>query len=257
MTLLKSMIIAFSMYSKIPMPSIQWNEKNMKYSLLFFPLIGVVIGGLLYSWLLLCDWFDLGTLLRASIASIIPVIVSGGIHLDGYIDTMDALHSYQTKEKKLEILKDPHIGAFGLISLVVYYLTYVGVMSEVTDYKVCIIIGIGFVLSRAYSGLALVLFHSAKKDGLLYAFSSTAHRKVIGVSLVGIIILCCGLITMIYLQVGVSLTITTFICFLYYRYISYKEFGGITGDLAGFFLQICELFLIVITVLVDRVMALV
>ena len=48
MKFLEPMIIAFSMYSKIPMPRIEWNKENMKYTMCFFPLIGVVTGAIIY-----------------------------------------------------------------------------------------------------------------------------------------------------------------------------------------------------------------
>ncbi len=56
--------------------------------------------------------------------ALIPVWITGGIHLDGYADTCDALSSYGDREKKLEILKDPHCGAFAVIRLCSYFLAY-------------------------------------------------------------------------------------------------------------------------------------
>lgn len=253
MTWIKSMVIAFAMYSKIPMPRIEWNNKNMKYSLCFFPLIGVVIGVLMCGWWVLSERLSFGVLMRAAIACMIPVLVSGGIHLDGLLDTVDALSSYQPREKKLEILKDPHTGAFAIIGCVMYFILYLGSFTEVVSIKVCIIVSIGFVLSRALSGMSLVLFKSAKKEGLLYAFSSTAHRQITCIMLF-IIILSCGS-AMIYLDtvMGVALLMAAGLVFLYYRKMSYKQFGGITGDLAGFFLQICELVMIITAVLISKI----
>ncbi|MDE6738305.1 MAG: adenosylcobinamide-GDP ribazoletransferase, partial [Lachnospiraceae bacterium] len=49
-SIINSFIIAVAMYSKIPMPKVEWNQKNMKYVLCFFPVIGLVIGALLYGW---------------------------------------------------------------------------------------------------------------------------------------------------------------------------------------------------------------
>ena len=48
--ILKSLALAFSMYSKIPMPRVEWNEKNMRYALCFFPFVGAVNGALLFCW---------------------------------------------------------------------------------------------------------------------------------------------------------------------------------------------------------------
>lgn len=124
--------IAFAMYSKIPMPQSDWTRENMRYIMCFFPLIGVIIGAL--TWL----WGNLGLsvaqsrLFYAAVLVLIPVFVTGGIHLDGLLDTSDALHSYQPRERKLEILKDSHAGAFAIITAVVYFLLYLGAYSELT-----------------------------------------------------------------------------------------------------------------------------
>ncbi len=245
MTLLKSMIISFSTYSKIPMPRVDWNDKNMRYSLIFFPFIGAVIGGVLYGWWWLSKVLDIGSFMRSAVALSIPVFITGGIHLDGFIDTVDALSSYQPREKKLEILKDPHTGAFAIIGCGVYYILYLGAMTELKSLKAYMLISLGFILSRAISGIALVLFRSAKKEGLLYTFSSAAHRKITGIVLAFIILLCAGAMLYIDITTGAALILAAAIVFCYYRWFSYKQFGGITGDLAGFFLQVCELAMVI------------
>ena len=107
--------MAFSMYSKIPMPHIEWNKENMKNVLCFFPWVGAVAGVLVWLWFLVSDQLGFGVMLRASVAVLIPVLVTGGIHLDGLLDTADALSSWQTRERRLEILKDSHAGAFAII----------------------------------------------------------------------------------------------------------------------------------------------
>lgn len=106
MKCLESLIVAFSMYSKIPMPQITWTKENMKNTLCYFPLIGAVIGALLWLWYWLCGIAGFGVMLQAAVAVLIQVLVTGGIHLDGFLDTSDALSSWQTAERRLEILKD-------------------------------------------------------------------------------------------------------------------------------------------------------
>ncbi|MGB8451805.1 MAG: adenosylcobinamide-GDP ribazoletransferase [Anaerocolumna sp.] len=245
MTLLKSMIISFSTYSRLPMPWVEWNDKNMKYSLIFFPLIGAIIGGVLCGWWWLSRSLDFGIFMKSAVAMSIPVFITGGIHLDGFLDTIDALSSYQPKEKKLEILKDPHTGAFAIIGCGAYYILYFGAMTELTSLKAYVLLSLGFVLSRAFSGIALVLLRSAKKEGLLYTFSSAAHRKITGIMLAILILICTGVMLYIDIAAGTALILTAVIVFCYYKWISYRQFGGITGDLAGFFLQICELAIVI------------
>ena len=107
MVVLETIGVAFAMFSALPVPRIDWNERNMRYAMAAFPLIGAVIGAL---WCV-CGTLPLPDMLRAAGFCLIPVAVTGGIHLDGYADTSDALSSYGDREKKLDILKDPHCGA--------------------------------------------------------------------------------------------------------------------------------------------------
>lgn len=120
------MIIAFSMYSKIPMPQFAWKDEEMKYMLCFFPWVGAVIGGCVYLWQIVCEKFAVGMVCYTLIGMAIPLMITGGFHVDGFMDTMDAFHSYQEKEQKLNILKDSHIGAFAVITLGIYGLVYAG-----------------------------------------------------------------------------------------------------------------------------------
>ena len=91
MWLLNAMIIAIAMYSKIPMPRVDWNEKNMRYAMCFFPLVGVIIGVLeIVAGNLITVWKGEGTFFYAVVLTLIPVFITGGIHLDGFADTMDA-----------------------------------------------------------------------------------------------------------------------------------------------------------------------
>ena len=122
MTALQTIAVAFAMFSALPMPQFDWNAKNMRYALCAFPLVGAVCGAL---WCL-CGMLPLPALARAAGFCLVPVWVTGGIHLDGYADTCDALSSYGDTAKKLEILKDPHCGAFAVIRLCSYFSHRIG-----------------------------------------------------------------------------------------------------------------------------------
>ena len=162
MWLLNAMIIAIAMYSKIPMPRVDWNEKNMRYAMCFFPLVGVIIGVLeIVAGNLITVWKGEGTFFYAVVLTLIPVFITGGIHLDGFADTMDAKSSYGDREKKLEILKDPHTGAFAIISLCCYFLLCVGIFSEMRTERL-FAAALVFVFSRSLSGISVVTFPAAK-----------------------------------------------------------------------------------------------
>ena len=220
--------IAFSMYSKIPMPKTDWTKENMKYVMCFFPLIGVAIGGLIWLWSIISHKLQLGNTLNTAIIIMIPVMITGGIHLDGFIDTMDAINSYQPIERKLEILKDPHIGAFALISCVTYFIIDFGIWSEISE-KAIILLWISFVLSRALSGFAIVTFPCAKKSGLVASFSDASQKNAIKVTMILYIIIC--IITMLLVDnlSGLISITSAFLTFLYYKIMTKRKFGGITN----------------------------
>ena len=240
MHILKSLIIAFSIYSKIPVPQFEWKEEDMKYMLCFFPWIGAVIGVGVYLWSCLCGIFDVGEICHTLIGAAVPLVITGGFHVDGFMDTMDAFHSYRPREKKLEILKDSHIGAFAVIMLVVYGIIYIGAFSEVEDPKLLKIVCGGFFLARCLSGISVVTFPSAKKDGMLYLFASSSQKAIAQWSfyLQGIACICFMLWQSLY--AGILVVVAAFLAFVYYYHRTKKELGGITGDTAGYFVLICE-----------------
>ena len=134
----------------------------MAYAMCFFPWVGIVIGAV--TWVVGTFGLQIGLspIFYGVILVLIPWLIKGGIHLDGLLDTADAMSSWQERERRLEILKDSHAGAFAIISCCVYFLFYFGVYSQATV-RVFPIIGLSFILSRTLSGLAIILFPKAKK----------------------------------------------------------------------------------------------
>lgn len=246
--------IAFSMYSAIPMPKTDWNERNMRYAMCFFPLIGVPIGALLMGWLWLCETLAIGTLLTAAVCAVIPVLVTGGIHLDGFCDTVDALSSHQTVEKKLEILKDSHTGAFAILGAIVYFLLDTALWSEYQfTVSTALVLLISFVLSRTLSALALVIFHPAKNSGLLRTFSDLAQKRTVRTVMLLFLVLCFALLLVLDWKSGTLVIVAAALTFWYYHHMSGKQFGGITGDLAGYFVTLCEWFSLLAVVLAQKI----
>lgn len=250
--LINSFIIAISMYSKIPMPKTEWSKVNMRYVMCFFPLVGVIIGSLVYLWYLLSQSLPMSHVFCTVIIMMIPLVITGGIHMDGLLDTTDALCSFRSKEEKLSILKDPHSGAFAVIICVAYFFLSYGIWYDVTPSAI-LVLAISFVLSRALSGLAVVTFPLAKDSGLAAMFSNQSKRRITCIVMVLYILSSFGLMLLLNWKLGLIAFISTLLFFLYYRYMSVKQFGGITGDLAGYFLQICELIIAISVIMGDRI----
>lgn len=246
--ILKSVAVAFSVYSKIPMPKFEWAGDDMKYHLCFFPWVGALIAVL--EWILFC-FFQAGTFGKAffiCFALAVPLLVTGGFHVDGFMDTMDALHSYQPNAKKLEIMKDPHVGAFAVISLLVYTLLAVCFLSEIDSKEAAAAVLPCFFISRALSGIAVTCFPKAKKDGMLADASAVEGKKVVLISLIAQLAVAAAFMffasSFSFVCCGAALA-AVLLFFVWFYFMSRREFGGITGDLCGFFVTVSELVAVV------------
>jgi len=249
---IRSFIIAFSMYSKFPMPRCKWEDKSMQYVFCFFPFIGAVLGGIsliIYTFL---SKYDIGVGLTAAIMTVIPIVITGGIHMDGFLDTVDAISSYKSREEKLEILKDPHAGAFAIVFVVLYFVLTYGAWTEVKSSNVPIIAQ-GYILSRCFSGISVICFPNAKKVGTIVDFKKKSSTKAVSILLVFMILIISAFMGIVGGVLGIISALSTLLVFIYYYFMSKKEFGGITGDLAGWFLQIAELIILLVIAIFGRV----
>ena len=256
MKIFRWIAVAFSMFSRIPMPRVEWNEKNMKNMLAAFPLVGAVIGALLLLWAYVSDLLGLGKMIFAAGMTVIPIAVTGGIHLDGFCDTADALASHAPPERKREILKDPHSGAFAVISLCAYSIAYFAFATEAgPGVRAVLPVAIMHVLSRSLSGLSVIFFPTSASKGLLAAFREAAEKKTSAVIL--LILFAASAAGMIILTpIGIAMVAASLLCLLWLRIMSLRQFGGMSGDLAGWFLQTAELCMLAVMVIIEKAAAL-
>ena len=244
MKLVRSCVLAFAMYSHLPMPKMEWTDDNLSYAFSFFPAVGAAVGLILFGWMALAYALGFGVFLTAAGCLLIPFLVTGGIHLDGFCDTSDALGSHQSRERKLEILKDSHIGAFALIACVLYLIAFFAVWCEAVpaeSWRMAAALALIPVYSRSWSGMGVVTIPNARGSGLLATFTNAAAERQVRASLgVWIVVTAAAFIALVPLA-GSCMAAAGAALFFYYRWKAKKEFGGITGDLAGWFLQLCEL----------------
>lgn len=242
---------ALSTYSKIPVPSYEMKDDDMNHCIMFLPILGVIIGAVMFGAIRLFTILRVPISAKALIATVVPLLITGGFHVDGFMDTVDALSSYGSKDKKLEIMKDPHTGAFavtrfaaaGLIMLAA--LTILISIETTKDTPVFIFACFVFVISRALSAVTSVAFKKAKQDGMLVDETGKDDTAVIAVVLVQ---LFAALSFMAYLDLRNTLIISgAFLLFvLYYRHMTYKNFEGVTGDTAGYFVTAGEVFVLTV-----------
>ena len=247
-----SLRLAFSMYSIIPARKVEKNKENMQYLLCFVPLVGIVIAWVLDKWSMGGTYLLNSSFLKAVVCALVPIILSKGAYLDGFFRTVDALCSHKSQDGKLEILKDSHSGYFAIITCISYFLLLVGLWSEL-PLDAWPVVVVGFVISRAIHGLTIILFpHSQESKGS--SFVPEGKTKII-VSAVLMLYLAGSVIWMLNLNVmmGLSCLAGTLLAFLFYCYVTFVHFGGVTEDIASFFVQVCELVIPLVVIIVYRI----
>ena len=243
-----SALVAFSMFSSLPMPQkrIRWDGDGMKYMMAAFPLVGVVIGAVVYLWVWFAGWLGLPGILVSLGLTLIPIALTGGIHLDGLADTSDALGANTTPERRREILKDPRAGAFAVIGVAVYLVAFFGLALafDAARWNV-VLLCVGFVMSRAMSGLAVISFPSAS-DGTAKMFRDAAAKRSFIILAVILVLCTAAAVTLMFFDKIGAVTVVAwyfvqFCCFFYLKFTAKRKFGGMSGDLAGWFLQLNEI----------------
>ena len=241
MIFIESLMVALSTYSIIPMPQFEWNEKNMKYAICFLPVVGIVCGLLMWALVSLGAVLNMSSFFAAIVLTCIPLLITGGIHMDGFMDTVDAIASHKSKEKKLEILSDPHIGAFAAIYCGIYLLLNAAFIYEIYSMGHILVLCPVYALSRCMSSLCAVNMPNARKTGMLSSYTKNAKSK--NVSLVMIFGAGFFVAAMLFISplVGAISVMAGLLWTAVYIRLAKKLFGGVTGDTAGFFLQMFEL----------------
>ena len=230
------------MFSAFPVPKVEWNRENLRWMLCAFPLVGAAIGLLCWGWAALGAYLGFPALLRGAGLTLIPVLSTGGVHLDGYVDTWDALASHAPPEKKQEILADPRLGAFAAIHLCIWFLADFALWAALPRYEGVPVL-LAFCLSRSLSGLAITAFPLAKDIGLAHTFAQAADRRTVWRFLIVLSALLTVGLCLCGWQ-GAAMAAAALGVFVYYRRMARTQFGGLSGDLAGWFLQTAELWML-------------
>lgn len=259
MKYIQAFFMSLGMFSAIPCPYRPWNEKARPLMLVALPFVGLVIGLLWYGLFLLLCRISVPLQLQAAVLMVYPYVVTGFIHLDGFMDTSDAILSRRPLEEKLRILKDPHTGAFAVISTAILFILCFASMLSVTEqihFKQALDIAQGDpmlslilipVVSRCGSALAVLgikpLGHSQ------YKAEPGAKKEIGKIAIVTIFVLASFLAAALLgagalpLEATPSVLIVlggTAAAYLVAIASSVRHLKGVSGDLAGYSLIVAE-----------------
>ncbi|MCL2045883.1 MAG: adenosylcobinamide-GDP ribazoletransferase [Oscillospiraceae bacterium] len=238
----RAFYMTLGMFCAIPLPWLIWDDDCVILMMPCFPFVGLVIGGIWWLAAKLLLLSTIHTALSAAILTLVMLSAAGFIHLDGYMDTSDAVLSRRDHEEKIRILKDPHTGSFSVIMVALLFLfQYAATFAFLDKGTHALLLILIAVISRcgsAYTTLVLTPApHSSnvnmyRKVSIKLLYKSigpliTILSTVIAFYIAGIggVIVCAAAV----LGYGAAMA---------YVYIDLK---GVSGDLAGFALVISEL----------------
>ncbi len=231
------------MFTKLPLPIVDWDEGKGPGALCFLPVAGLITGIPIALTMFVCAYFDVPVLVAGAFVLVSGYLVCGFVHFDGYMDTADSLLSARDRETKLRILKDSTVGAFSVIAivtlLIVDYAAYTTLYSLFYGYDLLAMILIP-ALSRAIGNIVLFYYEPLSSSGIMKYFKTGQTKKHNVIAVVWVMVLSAALA----LAGGsVRTLIVPGACLLAGLYIARhaeKELGGINGDIVGAVIVITE-----------------
>ncbi len=205
-----------------------WTAEDFGRSTRFFPLVGLVLG-ICYAfaaWLLL---YALGIRsLTVALLLILPLLLTGGLHADGFMDTADGVFSGRERARKLEIMKDSRVGAFGVVSFVMLMFVQFALLSDMAWPLLVPALFVMPIIGRLAMVLAVACFPYAREDGMGKTFADMADRStvVIAALTTAVLVLPWGVLATAALVLGMLFAL------LFCRMMT-NILGGVTGDVYG------------------------
>lgn len=226
---------AIRLLSILPAPGS--NEPARPALMHWFPAVGILIGLILAGtdrWLLWispkADW------LSPILLVALWLILTRGLHIDGLADTFDALGAVGDRARRLDILRDPHIGAIGTAAVSIVVFAKIWALMSLTHHLRPAALVAAPLCARWLAVLACALFPYARKEGLGAAFIGQArwtHVASTGAVTIGTLVFAAGHVA---LPLFAAAAVTGFgIAFL-----ANRAFGGITGDVLGAMIEVSE-----------------
>lgn len=233
--------MSLGMFCRIPLPYHYWDESYTAIMVASIPLVGMLIGAFWWLTGALLITFKLPLMLTAAALTLAPFFVAGFIHLDGYMDTSDALLSYRPQEDKLRILKDPHVGSFAVVMLGILFILQFAAMYTIAESGMFLALLLTIpVISRCCSALSILTLRHMPQSN----YSSMLAQKAGKTHVIFVIVIAVAAVTFSFIfakYFGLVVSAAVFLGFTGAMTKAYRGFNGISGDLLGYSLVIGEL----------------
>ncbi|MEM8977184.1 MAG: adenosylcobinamide-GDP ribazoletransferase [Pseudomonadota bacterium] len=241
----EDLVMAFGFLTRLPVPALKVREdRKLGEAFWAFPLAGLVVGMVAGGVLWLCLWFGLGSPVAAIIALAVLTMLTGAMHEDGLADFWDGLGGGRTRERKLEIMRDSHIGTYGVMALLLCYLALVALLSELVHRltsgvpgqsvvglpgdNVIAFVAIASMLARAMIVIPAMVLPIARDDGLAKLFGRPGRGALVATVLWPVV-----LGALILPELAIPLVLGSALGAVLVTALARRYLGGVTGDVFG------------------------
>ncbi len=228
----KGFALAVSMLTTVPFFKIHDFFKGINgYAVMFYPLVGFLLGLILWGVQSLLSPFA-PSFHVGIIIFVLWVLLTGALHLDGLSDTVDGL--YVTKEKALKVMKDSHVGGMGMIVSATFLIAKA---SSLAHFEAFYLLPIILMLPRLNVVLAIYFYPYVSPNGM----STLAKAELTKTEL--FVALFYSLFLVAFFNIWLALVSALLVLFVIKSFFI-KRYGGFTGDIYGFSIEVTELILL-------------
>lgn len=230
-------LIALQFLTRLPIRTQgEWQEQKIASSVLYYPLVGALIGALL--WFVGNLFNSFSPVLAAAVLLLLWVLISGGLHLDGLADSADAwAGGYGDKQRSLDIMQDPAAGPFAVVVLVLLLLLKFSALSVIIESKQFYLLMVAPVLGRLSVIVLFLTTPYVRKNGLGDAMAKYFNRRhayvVTALTVLSSLLVFPSMAFMLAMALS-------FIALYVLRYLMLQRLDGMTGDTIGASLEITE-----------------
>jgi len=231
-------IMTQSMFCSLPFPCRLWKEEARNKMLLFLPVIGLEIGVL---WVLLdiaLQYFKVPMPVVGLAMCALPYLLTGFIHLDGFLDVTDAVCSWRDLEQRRKILKDSHVGSFAVIWCVFLLLAGAAFFTSVPNDAPRLCLLFVPIISRCCSALAVLQLKPMDTSQYARSHEKACGWHVIVLALAAIVSVC---VSFLWFGKYGFVSAGALLGYGAALFRSYRSLDGMNGDISGYCLTISEL----------------
>lgn len=251
---MKRFLLLLSFMTRIPIKEVEYNREELGKSMIFFPLVGVIIGIFLIFTYRIFLMLTSNFLITSIFIVLVEILLTGALHLDGLADTFDGIYSYRDKDKILEIMKDSRIGTNGVIALLVTLCLKISCIYFLISYGLNYILVIYPIIGRLASLSSCVFSPYAKKDGMGKCFVDYTNKKSLLIAFLYSLIFFFSVIRESVFEIAIFISLALPLVILIFSFFFSKKMertiGGITGDTLGALLELSETLYLILVVIV-------